>query len=89
MEHRIEAALDLTRTLSQRHESLMMVSKGVLSNLGPDETVSVHYKLWAQQMSIKPLMTAHGAQKLSKADGASLVNIVADWTVKDVQEQYA
>ncbi|KIW68644.1 hypothetical protein PV04_04573 [Phialophora macrospora] len=83
---RIEAALDLARTLSQRHESLMIVSNGAHSTLGAYETVSVQYKIWAQQLLVKPLMTAMGAEKLSKADGARLVNIVADWTVKDVQE---
>ncbi|EXJ60531.1 hypothetical protein A1O7_04684 [Cladophialophora yegresii CBS 114405] len=83
---RIEAALSLTSTLIQKHEYLMIVEKGVRSTLHPDEMLPKQYRLWAQQMLVKQLVAAEVAQTLSKADGAALVHVIGEWTVKDVQE---
>ena len=40
------------------------------------------------QMVVQPSKDATGAQKMSKADGASLAEIVANWTVEDIEKQY-
>ncbi|OCT52607.1 hypothetical protein CLCR_10618 [Cladophialophora carrionii] len=87
-EHRIEAALGLASTLIQKHEYPMIVDEGVQSNLRSDEMLPVQYRVWAQQMLVKQLVAAAHAQKLSKADGAALVNIIGEWTVKNVREHY-
>ncbi|ETI24626.1 hypothetical protein G647_03995 [Cladophialophora carrionii CBS 160.54] len=83
---RIEAALGLASTLIQKHEYLMIVGEGVQSNLRSDEMLPVQYSVWAQQVLVRQLVAAADAQKLSKADGAALVNIIGEWTAKDVRE---
>jgi len=76
----------MARTLHQKHEFLKMVDQGVMSTLGPGDAISVEYRLWPVQILVKPPTDATGARKMSKADGASLADIIAPWKVSAIDD---
>ncbi|KAJ9616980.1 hypothetical protein H2200_000701 [Cladophialophora chaetospira] len=87
IEQRIEAAFNVIGTLSQKNKALTSVNTGFFSTLSPEQIVPDEHRVWHQQILVKPAMSATSNQKLSKADGASLADIVAAWTAKAVEEQ--